>query len=119
MLAKARRLRQERDIVRVYKKGRWGGAADLHAKAFKTGWPEARMAIVVSKKVSKKAVVRNRIRRRVAGQVEELWNSLVPGYDIVVTVRSDVSEATAPELKKQLSQALSRTGAINEEKPHV
>lgn len=119
MLAKARRLRQERDIVRVYKKGRSGGAADLHVKALKTGWPGTRVAIVVSKKVSKKAVVRNTIRRRVSGQIEELWNSLLPGYDVVVTVRNDIAEAPAPVIKKQVNQALASSGALKDNKAHV
>ena len=119
MLAQLRRLRLERDIVRVYKKGRSGSAANLHAKSLKTGWPTARVAIVVSKKVSKKAVVRNKIRRRVSAAVEELWNQLVPGYDVVVTVRDDISDAAASDLQKQVAQALSRAGVIKEDKANV
>jgi ribonuclease P protein component len=117
MLARARRLRHERDILRVYKKGRYGNAADLQAKVLATGGPTTRVAIVVSKKISKKATVRNRIRRRLAAAVSELWNQLLPGYDIVVTVRSDISEAV--DLPQQLATALSRSNVIAQEKKRV
>lgn len=115
MLAKPQRLRLERDIVRVYKRGRSGGAASLHVKALHVGWPTTRLAIVVSRKVSKKAVVRNRIRRRLSGLVSELWGHLGPGYDIVVTVRSDISEAKAEDLRQQLTKALAVSGALQKE----
>lgn len=48
-----------------------------------------RCAVVVSKKISKSAVVRNRIRRRIYEQIR-LHNQLVPaGTDLVVTIYSD------------------------------
>lgn len=54
-----------------------------------------RVAVVVSKKVSKSAVVRNRIRRRLYGQVRELVPADAP-YDLVFTVFSD-DMANIPE----------------------
>lgn len=48
-----------------------------------------RCAVVVSKKVSKSAVVRNRIRRRIYEQIR-LHSQMVPAdTDIVVTIYSD------------------------------
>jgi ribonuclease P protein component len=106
--------------MKVYRKGRYGNAADLQVKALRVG-PGTRAAIVVSKKVSKRAVVRNRIRRRLSGVLQDLWSTLVPGYDIVVTVRSEsLAEAPAPAVRLQLTEALRRAGTINqEEKPRV
>lgn len=112
MLARDRRLRRERDIARVYHKGRYGGGTNLQVKTLLTGYPGSRVAIVVSKKVSKKAVVRNRIKRRLAGQMETLWQTVRPGCDIVVTVRADVSAAATEALAKELSVALERAGAL-------
>jgi ribonuclease P protein component len=54
-----------------------------------------RCAVVVSKKVSKSAVLRNRIRRRVYEQVRLLGPSITQPYDIVLTVYNE-QVATMP-----------------------
>lgn len=57
-----------------------------------------RLAVVVSKKVSKKAVVRNRIRRRCF----EFWRPRLPGLppvDLALTVASaELADCPAPRL---------------------
>jgi ribonuclease P protein component len=113
MLAQDRRLRKSRDIERVYKKGRFGGAKDLTLKALITHQPMTRATVVVAKKISKKAVVRNRIRRRLMEILAANWETLAPGCDIVVTVRSDVSDFSGSELTGQLLGALRRAGAVH------
>ncbi len=112
MLARERRLRRARDINRVYSKGRFGGAAGLSVKVLSSGLPTNRAAVIVSRKVSKKAVVRNRIRRRLMAILADIWARLSPSCDIVVTVRSDIAELPALELKKQLETALTKAGAL-------
>lgn len=112
MINRERRLRRARDINRVYAKGRYGGASGLSAKALASGLEVNRAAVIVSRKVSKKAVVRNRIRRRIMGVLADIWATLSPSYDIVVTVRDNIAELSAPELKKQLQTALAKAGAL-------
>jgi ribonuclease P protein component len=51
--------------------------------------PTSRVAIVVSRKISKSAVVRNRIRRRVYALVQLQLATLPVPLDIVITVFSD------------------------------
>jgi ribonuclease P protein component len=114
MLSRQYRLRQTRDISRVYAKGRYGGAAQLQVKALKNNLDTTRVAIVVAKKVSKKATVRNRIRRQIAGGLQGMWQTLTPGYDIVVSVREDVSGISATELAQQLKAALAKSGCIRD-----
>ncbi len=115
MLARDLRLRQSRDIARAMKRGRTGYAAQLHLKANFSGLPQTRVAIVVSKKVAKKAVVRNRIRRRLSGILAEQWQTVLPGYDIVILVHEDISELAADKLTAQLAGALNKGGVT---KPH-
>lgn len=69
-----------------------------------------RMAVVVSKKVCKSAVVRNRIRRRIFESVRQ--QTLVVGaYDVVVTVFSDqIAEMDAAELSKVLQAQFHQAG---------
>jgi ribonuclease P protein component len=114
MLARVYRLRKASDIARVYKKGAYGGAGGvLSVKALASGHAHPRAVVVVGKKVSKRAVVRNRIRRRLLGDLESRWQTLRNGYDIVLSVHSDVSELSTEALSGHLTKALARTGVIN------
>jgi ribonuclease P protein component len=110
MLASRYRLKQPRDITRVFKRGRHGGGGELLVKAGPNGMAYSRLVVIVSKKVSKKAVVRNRIRRRISGIVEAVWQTVSPGYDIVITVRDDVAEMPAKTLEDKVQDALKRSG---------
>ena len=113
MLARENRLRKASDITRVYKRGKYGSAGGvLSVRAAYTGHTHPRVVVVVGKKVSKRAVVRNRIRRRVVGDLERTWATLRAGYDIVVSVHSDVSDLSANELSGHLSKALTRAGVL-------
>lgn len=48
----------------------------------------SRVAVVVGKKVSKSAVKRNRIRRRVFEVIRTNWDQLEPGYDVSIAIFS-------------------------------
>jgi len=113
MLPTENRLKKSRDIAKVYKKGVYGGAGVLSVKAAKTGKPESRLVVIVAKKISKKAVVRNRIRRRLVEYLRTQWGTVAPGYDIVVTAHQDISEITRPDLESATIKALKRAGVIS------
>lgn len=66
-----------------------------------------RLAVVVSKKVSKSAVLRNRIRRRIYEQVRLLESRINKPYDIVITVFNDqLATLPAADLAKQVHAQL-------------
>lgn len=72
-----------------------------------------RVAVVVSRKVSKSAVVRNRIRRRIYEIVRKYADNIQGPYDLVFTVYSekaaDMSHAT---LQRALLEQLRESGAM-------
>lgn len=60
-----------------------------------------RVSVVVSKKVSKSAVVRNRIRRRLYEAIRLESSAITQPYDIVVTVFNEqLATIPAPEVAK-------------------
>lgn len=64
-----------------------------------------RVAVVVSRKVNKSAVARNRMRRRIYTLVREHEGQIAQPFDIVVTVFHDSVLATPhTELKGQLKK---------------
>lgn len=65
------------------------------------------MAVVVSRKVHKSAVVRNRIRRRVYEVAREYEGQFQGAYDIVVTIFSDqVATMESVELRRRFVDKL-------------
>lgn len=68
-----------------------------------------RVAVVVSRKVNKSAVTRNRIRRRVYEVVRTNSQTIQPGVDLVFTVFNDgVAELEAPKLHKTITELLEK-----------
>jgi ribonuclease P protein component len=117
MLARENRLRQASDIARVYKRGKYGGASGvLSVKAVESGRSQLRAVVVVGKKVSKRAVVRNRIRRRLIGDLEQRLATLRGGYDIVVSVHSDISAMPADSLAQAFTLGLERAGVLGDKR---
>lgn len=73
-----------------------------------------RVAVVVSKKISKSAVARNRMRRRVYETVRQLTLAIDQPYDLVLTVFQDtLNQLTPAELEQQVKKLLDQAGALN------
>ena len=87
MLAKEYRFHRQNDVKRVYRSGESARSGPFGLKYLKQSKPgDSRVAVVVSKKVDKSAVVRNRIRRRIYEIIRTHWESVKQGNDIVITV---------------------------------
>ena len=75
-----------------------------------------RLAVVVSKKVNKSAVARNRMRRRLYEGVRALESDINKPVDIVLSVYNDaVLDEPWAKLNKQLQKQLSEAGALSKE----
>lgn len=73
-----------------------------------------RVAIIVSRKVNKSAVVRNKIRRRLYEVVRLLGPGIKEPYDIVITVFHDsVIEESPRRLTSQVKKQLAEAGIIS------
>ncbi len=74
-----------------------------------------RVAVVVSRKVSRSAVVRNRIRRRLYERVRLLTPKINDAYDMVITVFHDTAAtADSDKLDAAVTQLLGQAGIIDE-----
>jgi len=72
-----------------------------------------RVAVVVSRKVHKSAVVRNRIRRRIYEIVRTSGDRIRASYDMVFIVYSDqLAELPAAQLRDGLLEKLEKAGII-------
>jgi ribonuclease P protein component len=72
-----------------------------------------RIAVVVSRKVHKSAVVRNRIRRRVYEIIRSEASRIERPYDLVLTAYSDqLAEMPAEQLHQAIVEKLEKAGVL-------
>jgi len=110
MLARSQRLRNNRDILRVLKRGRFVRTPHLKIIILASRLPQLRAAAVISKKVDKRAVVRNRNRRRVIEVIRINLPHLKAGFDILVYIQSDLTSVTPGDLEVEIMHSLSKLG---------
>jgi ribonuclease P protein component len=73
-----------------------------------------RLAIIVSRKVSKSAVVRNRIRRRLYELARLEEHRMTGPFDIAITVFSEMVAALEyVQLEEQLKQSFIKAGIVS------
>jgi ribonuclease P protein component len=90
MLTRRHRFHGYGSLKRVYARGQSARSGPLSLKyAERDPARPYRVAVVVSKKVNKSAVARNRIRRRLYESVRRQQGVIKPGADLVFTVFSD------------------------------
>jgi ribonuclease P protein component len=79
-----------------------------------------RVAVVVSRKVHKSAVVRNRIRRRIYEIVRTEASRIKTPFDIVFIVYSDqLAELPADQVRAAMLEKLEKAGIVGSKRPET
>lgn len=115
MISKQHRFHGYNKLTAVYRKGQTARSPLLMLKYYKNPQRTTyRLAVVVSRKVSKSAVVRNRIRRRLFEAYRLHSPEFHEPYDMVLTAFSD-QVATMPvnELSYMVTKQLQQAGIIS------
>ena len=119
MLTKSHRFHGRKDINQVHRQGKNASGSLFAIKALPNNKTDKyRVAIVVSKKVSKSAVERNRIRRRIYSAIRTQSELTIEPYDIVVIAfKKDILTEPQASLVKQLTSQLVSCGAARVNHP--
>ncbi|BAY74685.1 ribonuclease P protein component [Nostoc linckia NIES-25] len=130
-LPKANRLKSRKDFQAVFREGirRHGSYLTLRAlkplslinpsldaatetkQATDSGHlASTKIGISISTKVSKRAVVRNRIKRQITAALYDLLPKLSPGWRLVVVVKPTAAESkcVSPQFLQELEQLLAQ-----------
>ena len=84
MLPKANCLKRKKDFEQVFKKGEGFVEDFLFLKFVLNNLKKSRFGIVVSQKISKKATIRNKIKRRIRAIVSKVLPKIKEGVDLVL-----------------------------------
>lgn len=77
-------------------------------KIAKSDEAHPRFGFIVTKRVDKRAVVRNSIKRRVRACVEQRLNAFPKGFDFLFILKKTIYDASHEELCKQIDYILSK-----------
>ncbi|MDO5033820.1 MAG: ribonuclease P protein component [Actinomycetaceae bacterium] len=110
MLSTQNRLRDPELFKKAFRLGNRAGNAKLvvHAVTGEVSETERLVGFVVPKKVFKRAVSRNRVKRQLRHLMRERVNDLPPSTVLVVRVLAGAREADYAELEKSLDKALAK-----------
>lgn len=121
MLPKHNRLRRSQQFSQVYRQGRKATSAHLIVRLWALpapGKPAPRppspcIGIVVSLKVHKRAVVRNRLKRQVRAALRTLLPRLSPALWIVISLKPEATECEYGEFLRELEQLFTKLEVLH------
>ena len=100
-------LKKPADFARLHQQGQYFNNRLVSLKSLPNGLPVSRWGIVTGKKLGK-AVIRNRVKRRLREILRQA--RLIPGRDIVIMARSAAVAAGFTELKQAVAGLLKKGG---------
>ncbi len=135
-LPKANRLKSRQDFQAVFREGIRRQTPHLTLRALKPSYPKkpsldtattttqatdlipiasTRIGISISTKVSKRAVVRNRMKRQIAASFYQLLPKLLPGWRLVIVVKPTAAqgECGSQEFLQELEQLLAQAEVLD------
>ena len=132
-LPKQNRLKASRDFSKVYRKGKRASTKHLAVRALKqldalnkSGNQNEQSAgsspalsscfgISISKKVSKRAVVRNRIKRQIRSVIRDRLPNILPGWQVVIVVRPSAVECDFADFLRELEYLLKKLNILSKQ----
>ncbi len=119
-LPKVHRLKNRQDYRAVYEQGirRYSPHLTLIALLMPkqlgaVSTTVTMFGISISKKVSKKAVVRNRIKRQIKGIIRINLQAIAPGWKVVIVVKPKAIECKYEHFLRELEKLLKQAKIIN------
>ncbi len=97
MFPQAWRLTRRRDVQKIYRQGQSAATRWLFVRYLPHRQNHPRLTVIIGKKIAKKAVIRNRIKRLVRQAIQELMadamvKAKLDRFDCLVTIHRDPGE---------------------------
>lgn len=110
MLSRINRLKKKKDIERVFKSGKGFKEDFLVLKLVKNDLKNSRFAFIIPQKVSKKATLRNKIRRRLSELVRLKIKKIKGGIDLVLLATPGLEEKDFWEVEEAVNKIFTKAG---------
>ncbi len=101
-------LRNKKDFDQVFKAGQSFYCPILGIKALKNELPFNRLGVIIGLKISKKAVVRNKIKRQIRVIFNKKIENLNHHYDFVVIILDRIKDKSFQEIEVSFENTYKR-----------
>ncbi|MCK4592084.1 ribonuclease P protein component [Candidatus Parcubacteria bacterium] len=112
MLKKEFSLRKQKDFENVFNRGVYFSEKFLILKAVKNSLPFSRFGFVISKKISKKAVERNKVKRLMSESIRLSQEKIKSGFDIVFISKVGIVDKNFEEVNELIEKLLKKLGLL-------
>ena len=112
MIPKKNRLNKEKDIEYVLKKGQIKFSPILNIKYLPAETKVSRFCIIISKKISLKAVVRNRSKRQISASLQDLIENIKKPVDVVILTKPAITITEQKDIQDTLDKTLRKAQII-------
>ena len=102
MLKKQNQLTKDKEFDNVFKNGKSSYDKVIGVKVIANNLNDSRVGILVSTKISKKAVERNRLKRQIREVIKLDLEAIKPGYDFIVITLAPILGKTSQEITKSI-----------------
>ena len=110
MLKKINIITKKKEINRIFKNGKSSFDKIIGIKALDNDLKMNRFVIIIGSKVSKKAVVRNKIKRKVRSILSSEKNKIKIKQDCVIIVLPEIIKSDYKEIEKSIIQHFNKLG---------
>jgi ribonuclease P protein component len=115
MLSRTNRLKKKKDLERVFKKGQIIKEGFLVLKLIKNHLEISRFGLVVSQKISKRAAIRNKIKRRLREIIKRKLVKTKKGWDVVLVARPGLENKDFWEMEETINKLFEKAKIIKPE----
>ena len=109
MLSKINRLTSKKDFDIVFNKGKNFKIGSMVFKILKSDFNKIRVGFVVSKKVSNKATIRNKVKRRMRSIVQGQLVNISSSADIIIIALPGIQKEEFLDVKKDIATFFKKT----------
>lgn len=110
MLSRQYRLQKDKDFELVFKEGKIFSSKFLFLKLRKNNLKDSRFGFILSKKISKKSTVRNKIKRKLREIIRKDLDKIRAGFDVVIVVKPEIISKNYRDMSIEIEKLLGKAG---------
>jgi ribonuclease P protein component len=115
--SREKRIRKRRDFLSLQQNGKKWKTDHFLVVCGASGKDKSRLGVTITRKVHKRAVRRNLLKRRLREIFRKLYHFIQEPVDIVVIAHKEATELDYLEIKREINYALRRLGVLESRRP--
>lgn len=112
MIAKEFRISKKKDFDIILKSKSKFYSNNFVLRFSKNELSKSRFCVVISKKISKKAVIRNKIRRRIYEIIRLNYDKIKPGFDFMILPKLSVLKLDYCDIERDLNYVFKKANIL-------